>query len=302
MSDSAPSFADVAPQEIELKLALTPEAADTLPCHPLLAAHAPAVQTLANTYYDTPEGTLAAARIALRLRRMDGVILQTLKTAGHGGGGLSTRSEWEWRVADDALDLAGLAALAPVQALGDAALSRLAPQLRTDFTRRRYEIRYRRSVIEVALDNGDIIAGKRRAPIRELELELKAGSPDALWALADTLAESAALRPSDSSKAARGNALGKARWPLPEAHTPAEHFHRALLALDAWHDSGRTTFLNAARHALAALAAASERLPQQQQPALTLCNGLGKDGQPDVAFGRAALILARGFARGAPLS
>lgn len=290
-----------APREIELKLALAPGAAERLVRHPLLADSAPDVSALANTYFDTPAGTLAAARMALRLRRVDGITLQTLKTAGHGGGGLSTRNEWEWEVVDSALDLAGLAELAPIQALEGDVLSQLVAQLRTDFTRRRYEVRCRQSVVEVALDEGEIIAGEARAPIRELELELKAGSPDALWELAEALAGTAALRPSDSSKAARGEALGRGDWPLPEAHTAAECFHLVLLALDAFHDSGRATFLHTARSALAELADHEQLAGETSGPAQRLPGELGQDGEPTVAFGRAALALARHFARSAPL-
>lgn len=301
MPHSAPQTDAPAPREIELKLALAPGASARLVRHPLLAASAPDVSALANTYFDTPAGTLAAARMALRLRRVNGITLQTLKTAGHGGGGLSTRNEWEWEVAGDALDLEGLAELAPIRALEGDLLPRLAPQLRTDFTRRRYEVRHRHSVVEVALDEGEIIAGEARAPIRELELELKAGSPDALWDMACELAGTAALRPSDSSKAARGEALGKGDWPLPDAHTAAEWFHLALLALDAGHDSGRTNFFHTAHRALNELAGHHQLAEAERNLARRLPDALGKNGQPTVAFGEAALALAHYFARSAPL-
>ncbi|QTF92266.1 CYTH domain-containing protein, partial [Halomonas sp. BM-2019] len=82
--------------EIELKLALGPEGPETLRHHPLLADLAPRVRQLGNTYFDTPAGDLEAARMALRLRRVDGRLLQTVKTRGEGGGGLSRRGDWEW--------------------------------------------------------------------------------------------------------------------------------------------------------------------------------------------------------------
>lgn len=290
-----------APQEIELKLALAPGSPTQLIVHPLLAAQAPVKQTLTNSYFDTPDGILATERMALRLRQVDGITLQTLKTAGHGGGGLSQRSEWEWEVAPAQLDLPGLAELAPIRALGHDALANLAVQLRTDFTRRRYEITHRHSVIEVALDEGEILCGQASAPIRELELELKAGAPEALWELADILAETVALRPSDSSKAARGNALGKRHWPLPEVQTPGEWFHRAILALDAFHDSGEANFLHTAHSALSCLARHAELTASEQLLAQTLCRELDNDGQPTAAFGQAALTLARCLAQRAPL-
>lgn len=300
-SSNLSSANEPAPEEIELKLALAPESPARLVAHPLLATQAPVQQVLANTYFDTPDGLLAAERMALRLRQVDDITLQTLKTAGHGGGGLSQRNEWEWEVAAAQLDLPGLATLAPIRALGHDALARLDVQLRTDFTRRRYEITHRHSVIEVALDEGDVICGNARAPIRELELELKAGSPDALWELADMLADSVALRPSDSSKAARGNALGKGHWPLPDAQTPGEWFHRAMLALDAFHDSGQADFLHTAQRALAYLAEHPDLPENDQHLAGAMLDEHDDSGQPTPGFGQAALTLARRLARRAPL-
>ena len=61
----------------------------------------------------------------------------------------------------------------------------------------------------MALDDGEVRAGGRRATIRELELELKDGDPAALWALADEFATSVPLRPATASKAARGAAPGR---------------------------------------------------------------------------------------------
>ncbi|MDN6180881.1 MAG: CYTH domain-containing protein [Halomonas subglaciescola] len=294
--------AEPAPQEIELKLALTPQNAAALLAHPLLAAHAPVKQTLTNAYFDTPDATLAAARIALRLRQVDGITLQTLKTAGHGGGGLSTRNEWEWEVTSVAgLDLAGLAELPPMRELGRDTLARLAVQLHTDFTRHRFEVSHRHSVIEVAIDQGEIVCGEAHARICELELELKAGAPEALWELADTFAETVALRPSDSSKAARGNALGNGHWPLADARTPDAWLHRATLALDAFHDSGQAGFLHAAQRALACLAEHPELPDNDQRLAQALVSGLDDHGHPTTAFGQAALTLSRRLARRAPL-
>ena len=81
------------PMEVELKLALAPTGPAALTQHPYLASHAAHKQSLTNTYFDTPQGDLAKARIALRLRQVDGQVLQTVKTAGQGGGGLSQREE-----------------------------------------------------------------------------------------------------------------------------------------------------------------------------------------------------------------
>ncbi|MDQ7732970.1 CYTH domain-containing protein [Halomonas sp. SpR1] len=288
------------PMEVELKLALAPAGPAALAQHPHLASHPARKQSLTNTYFDTPQGDLAKARIALRLRQVDGQVLQTVKTAGQGGGGLSQREEWEWQVTGPQLDLASIAKLPPFQGELSGVLDALAPQLSTDFTRRSWQLKERtpgqESHIELVLDEGEIISGGYRTPIREAELELKGGEPEALWALALTLAEQVPLRPSDSSKASRGNALSAQHWPLPEAHSPAEWLHRATLALDAYHDSQQASFLGDAQQALSILANHPELNDTARGYAQALSSGIDAHGQPSTAYGKAALALAHRLA------
>jgi inorganic triphosphatase YgiF len=296
-----PQVSAQAPTEVELKLALAPRGPAQLTAHPLLDATKATRLTLTNTYFDTPDGALGAARVALRLRQINGQTLQTVKTAGQGGGGLSSREEWEWEVSGHHLDIAGLKALAPFQSWDNATLNALEPQLRTDFTRTKWDIQHQESQIELALDEGEIECHGYRAPIREMELELKRGTPNTLWDLATTLAADVPLRPSDSSKAARGVALGHQHWPLPEAHTPSKWLHRATLALDAFHDSGQSTFLTLALEALTHLAAHPGLDASARRLAQTLPQALDQNGQPHTAYGSAALTLARRLAEPAEL-
>lgn len=303
------------PMEVELKLALAPAGPDALATHPLLASKQALKQALTNTYFDTPQGDLANARIALRLRQVDGQVLQTVKTAGQGGGGLSQREEWEWPVSGPKLDLASLAELPPFQGELGRILDALAPQLTTNFTRRSWQltdvlengdlgngvlenidITDQASHIELVVDEGEIISGCYRTTICEMELELKGGEPEALWTLARTLAEQVPLRPSDSSKASRGNALSLQHWPLPEASSPAEWLHRATLALDAYHDSQQAEFLSDAQQALTTLADHPELDSTARRHAQVLPGALDEDGQPNTAYGKAALALAHRLA------
>ena len=283
------------PTEIELKLALAPAQRNALLSHYVLAT-SPQQQHLANTYFDTPAGDMAKARIAVRLRQIDDRVLQTVKTAGQGSGGLSSRQEWEWQVPTPQLDHRGLAALPPFEGALASALAALQPTLRTDFTRRSWQIDWLDSHIELVLDEGEIVSGGAQATICEVELELKAGVPEALWSLALVLAESVPLRPSDTSKAARGNALGAQQWLLPEADTPAQWLHRATMALDAYHDSGLAQHLTITQQALATLAAHPQLDENARCDAHTLTTALTDNGQPTPAYGVAALTLAHRFA------
>ncbi|SDN67174.1 CYTH domain-containing protein [Vreelandella arcis] len=284
------------PTEIELKLALTPEGPATLHQHPLLKALTPKRQTLTNTYYDTPQGALAQARMAVRLRQVDGQVLQTVKTAGHGGGGFSQRQEWEWPVPALTLDTQGLADLPPFQEGLRDEISALEPQLNTDFVRWSWQVAWQGSHIELALDEGEIHSGGHQTTICEAELELKSGEPNALWSLAQALAEHVALRPSDSSKAARGNALAAQHWPLPEADSPAQWMQRATLALDAYHDSHDAAHLATAQAALATLATDPALTDRARHDVETMRDALETSGQPNIAYGQAALAFAHRMA------
>ncbi|MCK2046916.1 CYTH domain-containing protein [Chromohalobacter moromii] len=247
-------------QEIELKLALGASGPHALRQHPRLAGHDMQRAWLANTYYDTPGRVLERARIALRIRRTPDGYLQTLKTAGSGQGGLHARGEWEWPIDGDELDIDGIRQHAP-DTIDAADLAQLLPRFTTDFTRERWDIVEADATIEVALDIGTIHAGDRQVPIRELELELKAGSAEALWQLAASLADGVALRPANASKAQRGAALHDG-WTLPDnvADAPS-HWNAALEALDAWQDTGHANYRHRAGHHLQALGGnAAQRL------------------------------------------
>lgn len=93
---------------------------------------------------------------------------------------------------------------------------RPAPELvelfRTDFTRTLWNIELNDATVEAAIDQGDVIAEvngeARRAPISEVELELKSGDEAALHALAAELGKAVAgLAPDNVSKAQRGYQL-----------------------------------------------------------------------------------------------
>lgn len=290
------------PIEVELKLALAPSSIEALLSHPLLASQPSLTQTLANTYFDTPTNDLANARVAVRLRQIDERVLQTVKTAGKGGGGLSSRQEWEWPVTGNQLDQEGLAALPPFQGELAGRLASLAPTLRTDFTRRSWQLNWQGSHVEMVMDEGEIERGAYRTPICELELELKAGEPESLWSLAIALAEKIPLRPSDSSKASRGNALAAQQWPLPEAATPAQWLHQATLALDAYHDSQQGHYLNVARDALAQLAEHPALPADIKAQTKALPAALLADGQPSIAYGVTLLTLSHRLALQSTLS
>ena len=248
--------------ETELKLALPGADPSTLLQRlkriPILARRKSTTLHLHNVYFDTPDLVLRQKRIALRLRRVgedaDPQWLQTLKTAGRVDSALSQRGEWETAVPDARLSLKALRKTPWAGIDADGAVFRsLRPIFETNFERTTWLVRRRdASVIEVALDIGQVRAGERTAPLRELELELKAGNPQALFDVAQQIAASIALLPCAISKAERGYALAQntlatarraAPPALPSKLSVAETSQRVLCEMFSQFTSNLNTLL-----------------------------------------------------------
>jgi len=202
--------------ESEIKLALPAESAgDATAFLVELTGALGQPLALSNIYFDTPELALAKSRSALRLRQTPDGWLQTFKSGGQAQGGLHSRHEWELPVEDEALELDALLEACGAHAAATtlrAAAARLEPLFQTDFTRTLWHVQSADAEIEVALDQGEVIAevdGERRTtPLHELELELKRGDVAALHALAQRLVAGVpGLVPDNVSKAERGYAL-----------------------------------------------------------------------------------------------
>ena len=211
--------------EIELKLALPTShpasLAKRLAQTPVLARRKATHQHLHNVYYDTPEQILRQERVALRIRRIGSEAkpqwLQTLKMGGSGDSALSQRGEWEAPIPSAVLDVATLETTPWSGFDPDGTVFQaLAPCFVTSFDRTSWLVRRRDgSVVEVALDVGQIVAGDKSAPFCELELELLAGKPAALFKLAQQIAHTIAVLPMSISKAGRGYALAQDGLGLP---------------------------------------------------------------------------------------
>lgn len=297
------------PEEIELKLALGAEAVPALLALPVLSAQSPVTHVMRNDYFDTPSRALESARMALRLRSFDDNIVQTLKTAGQGSGGLHRRGEWEWPRDIAQLDTLVLHTLAQAQGSAHAALfcladsqvlSQLQPVYTTDFTRRTWQVSCDDSIIEVALDEGHIQVEHARRPIFELELELKHGKADALWQLADTIAMHVPLRPANASKAQRAVALEKrTQQATPEAgdlQTAAASFDSVIDLLDLAADGHVIDIHHPVTQALTGL---RSQLPDTLSPSVDTLLKAIHDTRPGSAFpitvpvGKACLHILR---------
>lgn len=203
--------------EIELKLELADAAADRFKASDLSPGD-PAVAQQVSIYFDTPDHHLRSAGLSLRIRRSGAGRIQTVKADGASAAGLFARSEWEQPVADDTplLDYS-----TPVHALLGEAADAIAPAFEVRINRQSWDVVEGDARIEMVLDRGEAVAGERRAPICEIELELKSGDPAGLFALARRIDAVAPVRIGVLSKSERGYRLADPAAGAFKAEPPA---------------------------------------------------------------------------------
>ncbi len=179
----------------------------------------PTTRQVHSVYYDTPQRLLRHQGYALRLRRDGQQWVQTLKGGGRAEAGLHQREEYDVPVAGQLLDLPALWR-SPAGGLLAGASGRsasLEPVFITRFRRTRRILELSPGVeVELCTDQGTIsAAGGKEEPLREIELELLAGPPQALLDLALALLEHLPLRLENRSKSQRGYALADSLIPGP---------------------------------------------------------------------------------------
>ncbi|WP_336964183.1 CHAD domain-containing protein [Sphingobium aquiterrae] len=190
-------------EEIELKLELTPDAGDALEASVLLGI--PVSRTSQrSTYFDTPDRQLFAHGLSLRIRNSGGKLVQTVKADDGKAAGLFARPEWEMPVRTETPIVD---ARTPITTLTGADAGTIAPVFAVQVERICWNVAAGDAQLEVVLDRGAVIAGTRRQPVCEVELELKSGTPASLFAFADRMAAIAPLRLGVLSKAERGYRL-----------------------------------------------------------------------------------------------
>ncbi len=205
--------------EIELKLAVAPEHMNRWRRAAVIRRYAEGrshYKTLDSTYFDTPDLELKAMGVALRVRRIGAKRIQTLKVPANKATGFQHLIEYEQEIDQDEPDLS-LIASKPLQKLF--AKSKIAARLTALFTteiRRRITIlRYGNSEIEMALDEGRILAGDRSLPLSEAEFELCSGDARDILDLALELHGDLPFTLERRSKAKRGYALFAGKEPAP---------------------------------------------------------------------------------------
>lgn len=195
--------------EIELKFSIPAARAKRVATEARRGSDSLALEAV---YFDTEDRALAGAGVSLRLRNEGGRWVQTAKAPGS-----SSADREEHEAPRTAASLKGArfmpdlalhdgtpAGDAVRQALGE---RRLQEVFRTEGVRHRRMVQAAGAQIELAIDEGEIVAGDRRQPVQEMEFELKAGSAAGLFALARRWIKRHGLWLEGRSKAERGHGL-----------------------------------------------------------------------------------------------
>lgn len=225
--------------EVELKLAIDPADVDRLLAAPTLAGRG-VTRNLESVYWDTPDLSLMRRKVTLRVRRIGRRHVQTVKDAGVTDGLVTRRGEWEAPIGGPAPDLAAITDDAVRAGLGPLGPADLSPVFVTRIRRITRLVHLDGGArIEVAVDRGDVrTADGRVEPIAEVEFELKAGDPRAVYDLALAVAAVIPVGLELRSKAERGYALAapadmpfSARRAKDPAVDPSGTVEAALVAI-----------------------------------------------------------------------
>lgn len=208
--------------EIKLRLAANTELSAIIE-HPLMTRLAMPdsrrEHDLVNLYYDTPRHDLTEREMTLRLRQVADRSEVTLKTGEATVSELHQRFEWTAVFPEDwdgdlknGLDTSWFKREATSMGDPDAQLQEALRLIKARplillcearFQRITYDIGYGDSLLELAIDHGELIAGDLSEPLYEIEVELKEGDVRDLVELGHEMQEQLPVQPEELSKFAR---------------------------------------------------------------------------------------------------
>ncbi|MGD9108270.1 MAG: CYTH domain-containing protein [Gammaproteobacteria bacterium] len=194
--------------EIELKFIIKPTEIVKFNKHLLIQQYLQQQYQLKleNIYFDTPNLALKKKNYALRIRKYGNHILQTLKTDQKINNELHERQEWEYEIKTEQIYPNQFPA--EIQKWLKPLINQLKPIFTTNFERKIWLIKLEdKTIIELALDQGQIKADDKTLPICEIELELKQGELESMLQFAQKLQQDIKLTPEKVSKAERGYEL-----------------------------------------------------------------------------------------------
>lgn len=213
----APGIASGAPnmeiaREVELRFSADAATFKALASHDLLGGPGKLRWSLQQTvYFDTDAADLRRSGMTLRMRRARGrnVMGLKLRDSAFDCGKVEVRTPGEELRIE-------LFPPTPRDLISHALNSgALQPRFFSQIRRATRRISYDGALIDVAFDEGEIVAGAVTTPVREIELELKSGSAASLYRLGLALIDAAPVRLGVLSKSDRGVSLASGRLAEP---------------------------------------------------------------------------------------
>ena len=159
-------------------------------------------------YFDTKDNLLAKSRTSLRLRSENDLSVVTVKTPKKSSGALASRGEWQVCAASISSALPLLSETDCPEIVFSVSENELTVVAEFSFTRKMANIKTPSFEAELCVDIGYLSPdGKLKAPLNEVEIELKSGDVAALCALGDKLCAKFSLKPEHMSKLTRARNL-----------------------------------------------------------------------------------------------
>jgi hypothetical protein len=182
-------------------------------------------EKLESRYYDTPKRRFAKAGVALRVRSEAGGFVGTVKIDNKNSGGLSERLEYNVKLPTAKPDLNKFGKISfladlPGMAAKDGGIEKL---FGVSVERKSCELLLPgKTAVEMAVDTGSIAAGKKAAPVAEVEFELLSGQASILIDFLSLLLQEAPLYVEKRSKYLRGCQLAGEKIKPPAGARPTK--------------------------------------------------------------------------------
>jgi inorganic triphosphatase YgiF len=171
-----------------------------------ITARDPRKHTLLSVYFDTPDLAFHRGGVSLCVRSFDGRHIQTISHSSQATGLLDCE-EWERRIRGPQPDLAAARRTALEPLMNPQSREAVRPVFEARVRRSLYRAEWGGLQVTAILDLGVANAGKRRAPVAELDLQVVRGDLGRLFGLAKALDEVTPVRLNIKSDAERAYAL-----------------------------------------------------------------------------------------------
>ena len=204
-------------REVEIKLDIAPDDASQLDAIALLSDSA-GRQRQVTVYFDTPKAKLRRNGWVLRVREVDGRFTQTIKRSRSPIP--IERDEWEEDVGGLQPELKAISRTPLADIVKGRQFRQLAAVCRCDVDRLSTTIANGKGAFELTYDEGLVEARDSCEPIHEIELELKTGDLDALFASARKIVRQAPAKIGVMTKSERGFDLADKKRNAPAKAAP----------------------------------------------------------------------------------